>query len=171
MIRRFGPWLLGAYFCLFAAITAGLAAYYQSYKSTPDQPIKFSHEIHAGKLQIACLDCHSFADKGRQASLPPVSKCMSCHTAVKTDSPEIIELTRHWNEKKPVEWSRIHKVSDFVYFSHKRHVKAGIACQSCHGQVEAIGYPMEQRRSLTMGFCVGCHRARGAPLDCTTCHK
>lgn len=135
----------------------------------PTQPIPFSHKRHAGDNNIPCMYCHSNADKSRHATVPSMNVCMNCHQVVKTDSPLIKQVTQHYKENKPIEWVKVHDVPDFVFFDHKRHVKKGIACQTCHGPVETMAV-IEQVETLNMGFCVNCHRANGAPQDCYTCH-
>ena len=72
-------------------------------------------------------------------------------------------------ESRPVEWVRIHKLSGFVYFPHKRHVQTGLACQQCHGEVQTMT-EVAQVAPLTMGWCVSCHAERKGPLDCVMCH-
>ncbi len=177
MLKRYGSLLFYAYFGLFFLITLGLSTYFNAVRSTPPQPVPYPHVKHL-QAGLQCLNCHQYADKGKYAGLPPLSFCMSCHQSVGTNLPGIKTLTQYWKSKKPVEWNRLHRLPDFVYFSHKRHVMArtknypdGVPCQSCHGQVQDMPYPMRKSRSLTMGFCVGCHRDNNAPLDCYTCHK
>ncbi len=48
----------------------------------PVQPIAYSHQMHAGKLAIPCLYCHSGAAKSRRAGIPSASVCMNCHRYV-----------------------------------------------------------------------------------------
>lgn len=162
--------IIYAYFGVFFLITAGLGAYWQRYKAPPPQPIHFPHVIHVSKVGLKCMDCHQYAAKAAFPGMPPISKCMSCHRAVATSNPQIQKLTGYWKRKQPIAWSRIHELPSFVYFSHKRHVKAGIACQTCHGQVQAM-YQVRKVHSLTMGWCISCHRDHGCPTDCYTCHK
>jgi hypothetical protein len=146
----------------------------------PVQPVAYSHALHAGKLKIDCLFCHTGAEKSKHAGIPPVSTCMKCHELVKTDSPEIKKLAAALDDGKPVEWVRIHRLPAFVQFNHSRHVNAQVKCQTCHGPVETLD-PMRQFRSLNMGQCLDCHRksaialphpevARDALTDCGTCH-
>jgi hypothetical protein len=156
----------------------------------PEQPIPFSHKKHAGTHKIACLYCHAGAEKSRHATLPALSVCMNCHSVVKTESPHIQKLIKHYAEKKPVEWIRVHEEPDFVYFSHKRHVKKGVSCETCHGFVKEMDR-MVQKAPLTMGWCLDCHRGITTPkgilkkitpgktlppghvadTNCTTCHQ
>jgi hypothetical protein len=146
----------------------------------PVQPIAFSHRLHAGDLQIACLYCHTTATRSTSAGAPPVETCYGCHRLVKlqnpqiksaqVQSPEIKKMLDSWDAKKPIAWVRIHTLPDFVYFSHKRHVLKGIACQECHGEIQRMER-VSQVSPLTMGWCLDCHEQRGGPRDCDVCHK
>jgi len=123
----------------------------------PKQPIAFSHALHAGVMKMECLYCHSSAEKGAHAGIPSVESCMGCHSIVKTNSPEIIKLTEYYNSGKPVPWVRIHRLPDHSYFSHRWHVAAGVACQTCHGPIQ--NQPVvRQWTKLEMGGCMECHR-------------
>ncbi len=137
----------------------------------PDQPIPYSHALHAGKLRIDCKYCHTTADKGRHASVPPLNVCMNCHLTVKVDSPYIQKLSEAYNTGKPIQWQKVHLLPDFVKFNHSYHVKAGKACQECHGPIETMDV-VKQYNSLSMGWCVNCHRQpeNNAPTNCGTCH-
>ena len=161
---------VSAYFGVLLLGTAGLWISWYRAGLSPDQPIAFPHTIHVSKLNLPCNFCHIFVDRSRHAGAPPVEKCMSCHRTIATEREEIRKLTRHYEEKEPIEWNRVYSLPEFVYFSHKRHVKAGVDCTNCHGQVGAME-KIRRVSSLKMGWCVSCHRARGAPRDCATCHK
>ena len=150
----------------------------QGYK--PEQPIAYSHRIHAGENKIDCQFCHTAAEKGRHAAIPPASTCLKCHDQVKKDSPEIGKLRLAIQEGRPIEWVRIHRTPAFVFFNHSRHVNSNIACQTCHGEIQAMD-TVEQANSLTMGECLQCHRdsnlkavqagqRAAAPTDCSACH-
>jgi hypothetical protein len=128
----------------------------------PDQPIPFSHKLHAGDNKIACLYCHSSAEKSQHASIPPVGLCMNCHKQVKTDSPWIQKLTQAYNNGEPIEWVRIHELPDHAHFPHLRHVNAGVSCQTCHGPIETME-KVYQAAPLTMGWCIDCHRGETTP--------
>jgi hypothetical protein len=140
------------------------------------QPINFSHKIHAGDNRIACLYCHIGADKTSVATIPAVQTCMGCHKMVAATKPEIGKLKQYWDDKRPVPWNKVYDLPDHVRFTHKRHVKAGIECRTCHGPVETMPHIVLQQ-DLTMGFCVRCHKQHlndkhtPASLDCATCHK
>jgi hypothetical protein len=153
-------------------LTLLLGFRWHTQRKAPDQPIAFSHEIHAGKLNLDCLVCHEDADTSYFAGVPSVKKCMDCHIAVRTDRPEVQKLAKYWNDKEPVPWNRVHRIRirNHVYFSHKRHVKAGVECEHCHGAVKAME-KVRQVSSLKMGWCVSCHQVNKAPTDCLICHK
>lgn len=136
----------------------------------PPQPIAFSHRLHAGEHQIPCLYCHATAARSLVAGVPPVQTCFECHRLIEKKSPEVQKALHYWDAGQPIPWIRIHSLPDFVYFSHKRHVRAGLSCQTCHGEVQREER-LSQVAPLTMGWCVDCHRERGAPLECSTCHK
>jgi len=136
---------------------------------SPAQPIPFSHKIHAGDNRIPCLYCHVNADKGQHASVPSMNVCMNCHSVVKVDSPYIQKLRDMYEKGQPMEWIKVHDQPDFVYFNHRPHIAKGIACESCHGDVKDMSR-ITQVKPLNMGFCLDCHRQKGAPTSCYTCH-
>ena len=141
----------------------------------PVQPIKFSHQLHAGINKIDCQYCHSGAYKSKNASIPSLNVCMNCHNYVQATekyngaiSPEIQKIYKaldynpdtkvYGTNKKPIEWIRIHNLQDFAYFNHSQHVKvAGIQCQKCHGPIETMS-EVYQYSPLTMKWCINCHK-------------
>ena len=149
------------------------AAFYPG--TSPEQPIAFSHKLHAGEEnQIPCMYCHTQARRSISAGVPSVSKCMGCHNEVATEQPQIRSLLSYYENKEPIPWIKVHDLPDFVHFTHKRHVLAGIKCQTCHGPVET----MERIRltsvaPMEMGMCLNCHKQNEVEhgLDCWTCHK
>lgn len=142
--------------------------YSRGYK--PEQPIKFSHKLHVEQNKIECQYCHSGVTKSPYATIPSVDTCMGCHKVIKTESPEIKKIKEHFDAGKPIEWEPVHHLPEHVYFTHERHVKAGVSCQSCHGQVQKME-TVEKMSSLKMGFCVSCHREKGVSIDCAVCHQ
>lgn len=138
----------------------------------PQQPIKFSHALHAGQNKIDCQYCHTGADKGRHSVIPSMAVCMNCHKYVQTGpkygETEIAKIYEYsgWdpasssfkNAPKPIQWVKIHNLPDHVYFNHSQHVKVGgIACQTCHGNVQEMEV-VKQFAPLSMGWCINCHR-------------
>ena len=174
---------------LVAAGAAALAAIprvgvHQGY--APEQPIAFSHELHAKESQIPCLYCHFGARRSRHAGIPPLSVCMNCHSMLTRRSREIQKLLEAAQQQRLIAWTAVHALPDFVYFNHSRHLLAGVACRSCHGPVESMTR-VRQDAPLTMGWCIDCHRQRaGTPaahvvapgqlmaasrsLECGSCH-
>ncbi len=128
----------------------------------PDQPIKFSHKVHAGDNKIDCKYCHHTAEFGKSAGIPATELCMNCHILVRegTNSGkfEIAKVVDAYETKNPVEWTRIHNLPDHVFFSHAQHVGVGkVDCQQCHGPVEEMDI-LRQHSDLSMGWCINCHR-------------
>ena len=140
--------------------------------TTPVQPIEFSHKIHAGDFEIPCMYCHTQARRSISAGVPSVNKCMGCHSQVATDRPLIEELARYFEDQEPIPWIKVHDLPDFVHFPHKRHVAAGVECQTCHGPVEAM-VRVTRMAPSKMGQCLSCHKEHNVEngLDCLTCHK
>ena len=160
----------------------------------PRQPILFNHVIHAGSFGIECQYCHADARRSEYAGLPSVIRCLGCHAIIGAqDNPEIRKIHEYASRREAIPWVRVFKVPEFTYFPHKPHVRAGVACQRCHGPIErmrVVGAETGQQLGndlkrliglrpapppLTMGWCIDCHRAENAkgtkaPLDCVTCH-
>lgn len=146
---------------LFIATKASLDGLYsvgiqQGY--APKQPIAYSHKLHAGQYKIDCNYCHTGVNKGKSAHIPSANICMNCHGVIKKESPEIQKIYAAIEQNKPIEWVRVHNLPDLAYFNHAQHVNVGnVQCQSCHGQIEKMEV-VEERSSLTMGWCIDCHR-------------
>ena len=170
MVRLLARLALAGYFVLALLLLALLGWYRGQSPVAPAQPIAFPHTIHAGRLGLACTFCHSFADRSTRAGIPPLSTCMTCHGTIAVERPEVRKLLGYVERREPVAWQRVHLLPGHVYFSHKRHVRAGVDCAACHGAVAKMER-VKRVRPLTMGWCVTCHRLRGAPTDCATCHR
>jgi hypothetical protein len=154
--------LLGVFIIVAVTIVRTLYMFGDARGYAPDQPIPFSHKLHAGDNNIPCMYCHTSVEKSKHASIPSTNICMNCHSVVKVDSPWIQKIHESAKTGKPIKWVKVHDLPDFVNFSHKRHVLRGVACEECHGNVkdmEKIG----QVKPLTMGFCLNCHRGETAP--------
>lgn len=170
--------IVGGYYTIQGAIGLGRSQNYQ-----PEQPIYYSHKVHAGTNQISCLYCHGGAQEGKHANIPSLNVCMNCHMQISeyggeklfredgtevNGTAEIKKIYEHtgWdpstkkyaNAPKPIEWVKIHNLPDHVYFNHAQHVNAGrVACQSCHGNIQEMG-EVKQFADLSMGWCINCHR-------------
>ncbi|MCQ6959783.1 cytochrome c3 family protein [Mucilaginibacter aquariorum] len=151
----------------FSWVTMWNTNVHQGYQ--PVQPIKYSHQLHAGAMKIECQYCHTGAFKSKNASIPSLNVCMNCHKSVKTESPEIHKIydalgydpnTAKYDstKAKPIQWVRVHNLPDLAYFNHSQHVKVGnIKCQTCHGQVQEM-QEVYQYSPLTMKWCIQCHK-------------
>lgn len=172
--------MIGGYYLVQGAIGLGRQQGYQ-----PEQPIFYSHKVHAGVNQISCLYCHSFATTGKHANIPSVNVCMNCHMNINEYSGTAGKLYREdgtevdgtaeiqklysyagWDPKTrqytgkghPIEWIRIHNLPDHVFFSHAQHTNAGkVQCQTCHGEIQKMD-EVHQFAPLSMGWCINCHR-------------
>ncbi|MEP7110323.1 MAG: c-type cytochrome [Ferruginibacter sp.] len=168
----------GGYMTINAAMGLGRMNGYQ-----PEQPIYYSHKVHAGTNQISCLYCHGGAQDSKHANVPSVNTCMNCHKAIKeykgdpilrenglqvNGTAEIQKIYSYagWNPDlkiydkpgKPIEWIKIHNLPDHVYFNHSQHVKVGKQnCQTCHGNIQEMP-EVYQFTDLSMGWCINCHR-------------
>jgi hypothetical protein len=130
----------------------------------------FDHSVHAGKARMPCLDCHPYAEVSPSAGLPSGKKCMGCHKFVAKEKPGVQLLAKRVEEGRPLRWQRVFSVPDFIYFSHRPHVRAKVECAACHGDM-AWATTIRQDRPFTMGRCIGCHAERKATRDCIACHK
>lgn len=160
----------------------------------PDQPIPFSHKLHAGDRQIPCQFCHSSARRSITAGIPSVNTCMGCHQYVNVDAEPVKLIKEHFDKGEPIRWTKVHDLPDYVRFSHKVHVLAkddngnpllgkdsDEVCMACHGPVKEMT-TAEQWAPLQMGWCVECHNkervpaqngrpaVKFAPVTCNTCH-
>ncbi len=137
----------------------------------PEQPIAFSHQLHAGQNQIPCRYCHVSPGEGPHSSVPGVNTCMNCHNLVKPQSPEIKKIREAWQSGEPIKWVKVHDLPDHARFSHTPHINFGFDCSECHGQVNSMDVVATQNE-FNMGWCVDCHRQpeHNASVDCVTCH-
>ncbi len=134
-----------------------------------EQPIAFSHRVHATDKEIDCLYCHSYAERSLNAGLPTAGKCLGCHNHIIPEHDEIIKLKTYDRTNEEIPWIRVYYLPDHVFFPHYRHLGKGLACAECHGEVE-IADRLRQV-TFTMGLCTDCHRQKGASLDCAACHQ
>ena len=159
-----------------AMMGVGVTTNYQ-----PEQPIAFSHKIHAGDNGIDCNYCHVSARKSKHSSIPSANVCMNCHASIVEGSiAGTTELQKIYDavgydpdsrtyiegyEQKPIEWVRIHNLPDLSYFNHSQHVTVGqLECQECHGAIEEMDV-VKQHSELTMGWCIECHRETEVKME------
>lgn len=138
-------------------------AYLRRTGFTVEQPVPFSHEHHVAGLGINCLFCHSQVEQGSAAGLPPTYTCMTCHSQIWTNAEMLAPVRESLTQNRPIAWNRVTNLPDYVYFEHSIHIAKGVGCESCHGQVDRMPL-MAKDRSLTMAFCIECHRDPGPQL-------
>jgi hypothetical protein len=152
---------------LFVVVLAGLVTagvtYYLTPKYTrvgyaPVQPVPYSHKLHVGQLGLDCRYCHSNVEKSGYANIPTAQTCMNCHSQIKTQSALLAPVRESYETGKPVQWVKIHRVPDFVYFNHSAHIARGVGCVQCHGRIDQMEV-VTHEKSLSMEFCIDCHRA------------
>ncbi len=123
----------------------------------PEQPVPFSHALHAGNLGMDCRYCHNTVEQGPHAAIPPTSTCMNCHAQVQTESPRLETVRQSAETGEPIPWVRVHLLPDYAYFDHSVHLAAGVGCSSCHGRVDRM-VEVRQAEPLSMRWCLDCHR-------------
>lgn len=127
------------------------------------QPVPFSHRHHVGELGIECGYCHTSFEHSAFAGLPDTATCMTCHSQLWTNADVLAPVRESLTLNKPLRWSRVHDLPDYVYFSHHVHLNKGVGCESCHGRVDQMAL-MRQTKPLTMRWCLACHRDPGPHL-------
>jgi hypothetical protein len=122
-----------------------------------EQPIQFSHERHVAGNGLDCRYCHTSVEDSSFAGIPPTKTCMNCHSQIFSASPYLEPVRQSFRTDRPIQWTRVHDLPDFVYFNHSIHVNKGVGCTTCHGPVDRMPL-MWQDQSLQMEWCVDCHR-------------
>jgi len=135
----------------------------------PAQPIPYSHQKHLA-LGLECATCHTNPEPGNMMTFPDTGKCMSCHEVVAAKKASIQKLASYAKSGQPIPWVRVYAVTTGVNWTHRKHLDAGMKCETCHGQVAEMA-EMSQTTSVTsMGVCIICHKLNNAPTVCQTCH-
>jgi hypothetical protein len=122
-----------------------------------EQPIQFSHAHHVGGMGIDCRYCHTSVEESAFANIPPTKTCMNCHSQIWTNAPILEPVRTSFRENRPLHWTRVNDLPDFVYFNHSIHVRKGVGCATCHGPVDRMPL-MYQDATLMMSWCLDCHR-------------
>jgi hypothetical protein len=169
MAQLFSPaadtWLRLSMLALLALMSGALvgsigiahSAYVTSIDRAPHQPVPFSHRHHVGELGIDCRYCHADVEKGPKAGLPPTATCMTCHSQIWTNAAMLAPVRESLANHKPIPWTRVAKLPDYVFFRHDVHIAKGVGCVSCHGRIDTM--PLTYRaKAFTMEFCLDCHR-------------
>ena len=136
----------------------------------PEQPIPFSHRLHVGHKAIQCEFCHPYVGRSNHPGLPPVEKCLYCHNYIIANHWWIQEEHRYFDTQTPTPWVKANFLAEHVLFNHQRHIRYGIECQSCHGEVEK--QDRIKGKHFKMGFCIECHTEKKVNLGCwLACHS
>src|SRR5438874_12720510 len=123
-----------------------------------EQPVPFSHQHHVAGLGIDCRYCHTSVETSSFAGIPPTQTCMNCHAQIWTNAEMLEPVRASFATGKPLVWSRVHRLPDFVHFYHSIHINKGVGCNTCHGPVDRMPL-MYKYASLQMEWCLNCHRA------------
>jgi hypothetical protein len=142
---------------LIFAVWYWFSPWYTDVGYRPEQPVPYSHKLHAGDLGLDCRYCHNTVERSAMAAIPPTSTCMNCHDLVKTESARLEKVRESDKSGMPIEWIRVHQLPDFAYFNHSAHLAAGVGCASCHGRIDQM-VVVEMEKPLSMAWCLDCHR-------------
>ncbi len=132
--------------------------YYLQMQDPIDQPVQFDHRHHVGDEGIDCRYCHYLAERSPNAGVPPTSVCLNCHAQIWNKSPKLAPVRESYFADRPIVWTQVNKLPHFVYFNHSIHLKQGVGCVTCHGRIDEME-AVQKAQTLSMGFCLECHRA------------
>ncbi|MCE5277882.1 MAG: cytochrome c3 family protein [Planctomycetaceae bacterium] len=135
----------------------------------PEQPVSFSHHVHAAVKGISCYVCHEGAQDTARAGMPPLQTCMLCHEHIIITHPQVLRVRQAHAASRPIAWERVTNLPEYVQFNHQAHLRRGVDCSRCHGDVKSMDRVF-MPWDLKMGFCVQCHRDNNATIDCMVCH-
>ncbi len=167
--RRRLVWLLGVAVLVVATATVLRAA-----RQAPvSQPIAFNHLIHTRDLELGCEFCHKYVRSGAHSGLPDAENCSLCHRVQLGTSEEAAKLTKMINDGEPLQFNKLFRLADHVFYTHRRHVGiAKLECQNCHGAIADTEQPPTRPLvQITMNLCLDCHRKRELTVDCNACHR
>ncbi len=137
--------------------------------TAPVQPILYSHKTHLA-LGLQCQMCHTNPEPGALMTFPATATCMNCHKSIAKNKMEIVKLASYAKSGRPIPWVRVYQVTPGILWTHRKHLAAGIKCETCHGQVAELPAMMMVKSVTAMGNCVHCHEMNNAKTACSTCH-
>jgi hypothetical protein len=135
----------------------------------PVQPILYSHKIHLA-LGLQCQTCHTNPEPGALMTFPATATCMNCHKSVLKNKPEIMKLAAFAKSGQAIPWVRVYNVTPGIQWTHRKHLQAGMKCETCHGQVAELPAMFMVKSVTAMGNCLHCHEMNNAKTACSTCH-
>src|SRR6202161_4617347 len=142
---------------LWAVLELQRSPYITYAKVAQPQPVPFSHQHHVSGLGIDCRYCHGSVEDSSFAGIPPTKTCMNCHSQIWVGSSMLEPVRESYRTGKSIEWQRVHRLADFVYFDHSIHISKGVGCVTCHGRVDQM-QAISQKGTLLMEWCLDCHR-------------
>jgi hypothetical protein len=142
---------------LIAVLAVARSPYMTRQNISREQPVQFSHKHHVGDDGIDCRYCHTGVETSAVAGIPPTKTCMNCHSVLFNNAPYLEPIRASYRDDKSIEWVKIHRLADFVYFNHSIHVNKGVGCTTCHGAIDQMPLVF-QANTLLMQWCLDCHR-------------
>lgn len=142
----------------YAVNVVNQTSYVTEVHTARPQPVPFSHKHHVGELGLDCRYCHTSVEVSSSAGMPPTQTCMTCHSQIWSNAAMLEPVRVSYRDSKPIEWTRVNALPDFVYFNHSIHVAKGVGCTTCHGPVGEMNITWREN-SLYMRWCLECHNA------------
>ena len=142
----------------YAVDVVNKTSYVTEVNTARPQPVPFSHKHHVGELGLDCRYCHSSVEVSSSAGMPATETCMTCHSQIWTNSSMLEPVRASYSSSKPISWTRVNAVPDFVYFNHSIHVAKGVGCTTCHGPIAEMNITW-RGQTLYMRWCLECHNA------------
>ncbi|MFV2007584.1 MAG: cytochrome c3 family protein [Longimicrobiales bacterium] len=171
---RTGAGKTGFVLFLAAVFVVALALLLLARRQPPvPQPIAFNHKKHTEELQLSCNFCHKYFNTSAHSGLPDAQTCALCHSVALGESPEAAKLTELLVQGEPLQFNKLFRLPDYVFYTHRRHVTVGgLECAECHAGIAGTEVPPERPLiKVTMAFCVDCHEEREVTTDCNACHR
>ncbi len=156
-LRAIGVLAPGGLITLLFAIGYWASPKYTDVGYRPEQPVPFSHALHAGELGMDCRYCHHTAERAAMAAIPATETCMNCHKFVRKDSGRLAPVRESEATGVGIPWTRVHMLPDYANFDHSAHLAAGVGCSSCHGRIDQMAV-VAQAEPISMSWCLNCHR-------------
>jgi len=148
---------------LTGVLVVARSPYITNQRVSRDQPIQFSHKHHVGDEGIDCRYCHTSVESSAYAGIPPTKTCMNCHSVLFNNIGYLEPIRESYRTDQSIQWVKVHRLADYVYFNHSIHINKGIGCSSCHGPINQMPLVF-QASPLTMSWCLDCHRNPQANL-------
>src|SRR5436309_1083053 len=136
-------------FAVLAVLQAARSPYMTRQNITREQPVQFSHKHHVGDDGIDCRYCHTSVEISAVAGIPPTKTCMNCHSVLFSNAGYLDPVRESYRTDTSIEWVKVHRLADFVYFNHSIHVNKGVGCTTCHGPIDQMPLLFQASTLLT----------------------